>query len=107
MIRLIDADALLKEKVEIYIPPEDPEETWCFGANIEVIHIEDVKDAPTIDAEPVKQGRWAQTKYYTEYICTCCQNIVYIPCTKAGGISFNYCPYCGAKMDGRVALDET
>lgn len=52
-MRLIDADELLKEKTELYIPPEDPEETWCFGASIEVIHIEDVNKAPTIDAAPV------------------------------------------------------
>jgi hypothetical protein len=52
-MRLVDADELLKEKTEIYIPPEDPEETWCFEASIEVIHVEDVNKALTIDAVPV------------------------------------------------------
>ncbi len=61
-----------------------------------------MEDAPTIDAVPVVHGRWInRTKnirglYDYRYDCSVCQHIFWY-----GGIeTFNYCPECGAKMDG-------
>ena len=93
---LIDANELLKEKVEIYIPPEDPEETWCFGENIEVIYVEDVKNAPAIEAEPVKHGRWKECGY--KWRCSSCGVLMDIDGTPKENL-LNYCPNCVAKMD--------
>ena len=99
-MRLIDADALLKKKDEIYIPPEDPEETWCFGANIEVIHIDDVKDATTIDPEELRpKGRW---KYKWDAEKDPKRLFVRIVCSECNlhtGQRSNYCPNCGARME--------
>lgn len=39
---------------------------------------------------PVKHGRW--TKLGDDMECSCCWGIVEI-------LNYNYCPYCGAKMD--------
>ena len=61
-----------------------------------------VYDAPTVDAVEVVHGRWIdRTKnvrgYYDyRYDCSVCEHIFW-----HGGIeNFNYCPICGAKMDG-------
>ncbi len=49
---------------------------------------------PTIDAEPVRHGRWiAQDNTYTRYMCSECES-------KNHGGHEKYCPNCGAKMDG-------
>ena len=56
---------------------------------------------PTIEAEPVKHGRWQKPQRhgvisYDEHAyaeCSCCHKSQYL----ARGM--NYCPFCGAKMD--------
>ena len=50
---------------------------------------------PTIEAEPVRHGRWIKIE----------PNVTQFrrKCSKCGGIVHavsDFCPYCGAKMDG-------
>lgn len=67
-----------------------------------VVDLEDVQNAPAVDAEPVRHGRWINKTepQYAElemrFDCSVCHHIFY-----AGGVeTFRYCPWCGAKMDG-------
>ena len=82
MARLIDADALIKEAYT-----ED-----AYG----YVDAKQIADAPTVDASPVRHGRWKCKK----------------PCPVCGEDRFKgldadiwadweppYCPNCGAKMD--------
>ena len=61
--------------------------------------IDRIKAAPAVDAVPVVHGRWLHVKerrLFGEeyYLCSRCK-------TRNGMmIDFNYCPNCGAKMDG-------
>lgn len=55
-----------------------------------------VMDAPTIEAEPVRHGQWVDNGIPESVLSKCSEcGIVY------GSSSFNYCPNCGAKMDGK------
>lgn len=52
-------------------------------------------DAPAVDAEPVRHGKWV---YHDDDM------MPYKSCSLCGCEAFdlqgaNYCPYCGAKMD--------
>lgn len=61
-----------------------------------------IKNAPTIEAEPVRHGRWIEPEEYTghtEWHCSYCGDVV---CTICGYPSANYCPNCGAKMRGEA-----
>lgn len=89
-MRLIDADSL--ETHEIY------EGEW-----VRVVYADDIDNAPTIDAEPVRHGRWIERKSYPGVACYCSecnyknygrpyQNTYFI-------VPYNFCPNCGAKMD--------
>ena len=49
-----------------------------------------IDEAPTVDAVEVVHGRWEQLTLGA--ICRCCNNW--------NNRSSNYCPNCGAKMDG-------
>ena len=63
-----------------------------------------IETMPAIDAEPVRHGRWkAANRRGTlcdTYVCSECGNMV----MQAEGYTYsctcNYCPNCGARMDG-------
>ena len=64
--------------------------------------IDAVDNAPTV-AEPVRHGEWENVDRMCSaifYRCSCCKGVVDI----SGGMFednyYNYCPHCGAKMDG-------
>lgn len=93
MSRYIDADKLCKDRVE-----NDP---VVIAAKCE----------PTADVEPVRHGHWKHE--ITEIGIPKLHYIVCSKCLKGynhvdvfwlhggTGESFNYCPQCGAKMDGK------
>lgn len=85
-MRLIDADRL-KRQVE--------GRSWrAKGKMVELID-----DSPTIEAEPVKHGRWYRPEGWPKKTykrkCTHCQGVAYF----CGNGDYMYCPNCGAKMD--------
>lgn len=53
---------------------------------------------PTVDAVPVKHGRWIDHK--DEHQCSECKEITIVDFYVWKNVQFDYCPYCGAKMDG-------
>lgn len=64
--------------------------------------LDDVKDAPTVDAKPVVHGHWkfGCGGYYNGILQVDlwdCSN-----CGESCEYDFKYCPYCGAKMDGNT-----
>lgn len=80
-MRLIDADALLEKE--------------CCGR----ISGNDVRNAPTIDAEPVRHGQLISTgtdELYCEWgDCTVCGS--------DNRINSKFCNNCGAKIEGVVS----
>jgi hypothetical protein len=51
-----------------------------------------VRKHPTIDAVPVVHGRWVYRKSWDKLVCS--------NCSLESDRSWNYCPNCGARMDG-------
>lgn len=83
-MRLIDANALANY------------------ANNQIVGItaNDIMRFPTVDARPVKHGRWSNQMLFDDgfggarvgYICSACKK--YVP------FKGNFCGECGARMDG-------
>ena len=75
---------------------------------------EELSEQPSAEAEPVRHGLWMPV-YESEmtgwnpafagrdpiggYICSACKEEAVYDCNDKFVLS-NYCPYCGAKMDG-------
>ena len=60
-----------------------------------------LENAPTVDAVEVVHGRWVQIGYdkaLDRITCSCCKDYWNIEDNQTQ--YFNYCPNCGAKMDG-------
>lgn len=104
-MRLIDADGSYTLNAS-----DNTDYSLCFGGGIISVidkhgHIACeffADDAPTIDAEPVRHGRWieAHDNDGLDYECSnqkCKCRISYNGAKVSG--DFNYCPNCGAKMD--------
>ena len=60
------------------------------------------EDAPAADVAPVVHGRWeTHPQHYGFDRCSVCHDCI-IANDWADGLKWNYCPNCGAKMDGEV-----
>lgn len=86
-MRLIDADNLI-------------EECYKDGAYGYVDALQ-IAIAPTIDAVPVKHGRWIHTDYALHWTAKDeCSECTYHACDRNDLSYYNYCPNCGADMRG-------
>ena len=95
-MRLIDADAAI-EVVHKWL--EDV--LYISSTADEVTVFKRLRTMPTVDAEPVRHGRWVKLdlhKGMTDHKCTACGMEVYVP-TSWGEPLYGYCPVCGARMD--------
>lgn len=96
-MRCIDADALIRKhcKAECGCKREECgltyEKDGCDGC----LFVTEIENATTVDAEPVRHGRWCQDEEKTIVLCSECLFM-----KKFRSSQPNYCPNCGAKMDG-------
>lgn len=86
-MELIDRDALIKEA--------------CAEGAYGYVDAEQIADAPTIDAVPVRHGKIIETieNGRMKRVFSCCgEDFTKLTCW----MTPNYCPNCGAKMEGWV-----
>ena len=83
-MRLIDADALLKHKTDH-----------------ETISTHLIYNAPTVDAVPVRHGKWIYGNDFHWYTASCnkCGYQRRTDIKADGWNQWRYCPNCGARMD--------
>lgn len=93
-MRLIDADEL--KKVGLFNGKWDREngnEHFMYG--VECV-IDFINNLPTIEAEPVKHGKWEEMRNaYGEL-----EGWIHAECGREVKCMENFCPNCGARMDG-------
>lgn len=115
MTRLIDADALIEDlEYDVELNARALDDTdLSLGINREIVQfdkdckqnaVDMLKKAPTVDAEPVRHGKWIPKmiiiggrKHFYGMICSVCGEYA----LEAEGDEFltDYCYNCGAKMD--------
>ena len=90
MARLIDADAITKNTIVDFVG-----ENGGFISHGDVLWL--ISKQPTIEAEPVKHGKWEE--FDCEYGGIPTKGYV---CSECGRTEANKEPYChcGARMDG-------
>ena len=84
---LISRKALLEKAWEA--------DTQC--GYVQVVDVGDIEDATAVDAAPVVHGRWIFNQEQWTWDCTNCKGWV------GSGVrirGYEYCPNCGAKMNG-------
>lgn len=93
-MRLIDADKFIEY---LGLDAENSREE-NLG---EIVTLEDFDRQETVDAEPVRHGRWDDVSDYcdTIYRCSACSEEFTLIEGMPQDNLYNYCPHCGAKMD--------
>lgn len=59
-----------------------------------------IEKQPASDVQEVKHGQWEEERLVSgeiKYTCSKCGQVF-----QGESLDFNYCPNCGAKMDGKV-----
>lgn len=64
---------------------------WSDAMNI-------VEEAPAVDAAPVVHGQWIDHK--DEHQCSVCKEFTFVDSYVWVQLRYDFCPNCGAKMDG-------
>ena len=74
---------------------------WA-GDSVAGIRRIDLSYLPTIEAEPVRHGRWeCEFETYGKLRCSVCKKEALLETANdALYATSNYCPHCGCKMDG-------
>ena len=114
-VRLIDANALIKQIEGTHCKDCDSYNGAMCRACQWMDAMDYIEDAPTVDAQPVKHGHWSECwrdpgRNVISVICSACDDasLAYLPkrdlsvedVPKKIYIQMPYCPKCCAKMDG-------
>ena len=59
-----------------------------------------LREAPTIDVAPVKHGQWVSVPHKLARVCSVCNRDEPYKFADIDADVYDYCPNCGAKMDG-------
>lgn len=108
-MRLIDPKMSL-DTIKSYIEVWDCKGCLPYGeTQHNVMAVDDLQYLPTIEAEPVRHGRWKGwttskfTGKYKDYDEPEFKDYIYYTCSECyrkSAIQELYCPQCGARMDG-------
>lgn len=96
-------DVLKKAKSSISVPTDNE---WDCGYNTAMAEMQEfIKQLPAADVQPVKHGYWEEVTAYcgwgdTHYRCSVCGEEWYLEDGKPKDNNMNFCPRCGARMDG-------
>lgn len=100
-MRLIDADAI-RERLSKKLNSETVTgygKGFVHGA-LSVLNSEGIDAKPVIHAKWIKYENHIYDEYY--YSCSACDNDWVCIEGSPEDNNMNYCPYCGAKMDGEA-----
>lgn len=86
------ANLIARIKYYVTHTPKDKGENYAYS-----VMLNEILNRPSADVVPVVHGRWEQTEAPFMNECEDCPVCGY---RTVWGHRFNYCPNCGAKMDG-------
>ena len=71
-----------------------------WSCKVQAVAVEDIQNIPAADVAPVRHGEWANEE--TAVTCTACGRSYDTDFEIKRNVirDFDYCPNCGAKMDG-------
>lgn len=96
-MRLIDADALIKKLAETGSKLAFNDRAVFLVVSMLIANPSEI---PTVDAEPVHHAKWLVNEKMRWIICSACLSHIPVVAGWCMDAHINYCPNCGARMDG-------
>lgn len=90
---LISRSALIKRRRKVVEYDEAG-----FSVDYFAVSVEEINNAPTVEAKPVVHGKWIYNGFSEAWICSECRDGYKDQPTIMGSPLFDYCPICGADM---------
>lgn len=91
--KYIDANELIENLEASCMPVHEKGISGCLGDNKSIADV--INNQPAEDVQEVRHGEW---KPWDEmFRCSVCNDMAVL---KGQANFFNYCPNCGARMDG-------
>ena len=75
-----------------------------MGKDAAGVAVRIIEDLPSADVEPVRHGHWEQDGHHIR--CSECGTYFCITDREGDSFPINYCPCCGARMDGEEQENE-
>lgn len=98
-MRPIDAERLKDSIKKLEAESPDIKTARIIDRTIQEIFPQIIDDEPTIEAEPVKHGRWIHYAGMNSK-CSCCGTYFPVAEFEQRPFDVNFCIHCGARMDG-------
>lgn len=105
-MRLIDADALLQTLSDLCCADNNVKTRNIIDLTLHDLMPQIISDEPTVDAQPVKHGRWEWEPgcVGTTAKCSVCglspMGFYSLPTIQIGRLpEYPFCPKCGARME--------
>lgn len=101
-MRLIDADAFRAIMYQKCMVEDSEDQRWDCGCWIRYRLFEKtLEDAPAVEVEPVRHGKWIEEPYSggTYWECSVCGYAWDLNAGAPSDNHMNYCPNCGARME--------
>lgn len=97
-MRLINADEIQYAK-DWVVTDRIPKVGGYNAKAIYRVTKEEIDAMPTVDAVPVRHGRWMQAPHKRARFCSCCYSDEPYKFADDDVNVFDFCPHCGARMD--------
>ncbi len=101
MAKYIDADALKEQRPENLNPTHIDHDVAQYDKGWNACNeywFDLIEQMPAADVEPVRHEKWIETFHNDLWFCSNCK--LAIDDLMVPGRHYNFCPRCGAKMDG-------
>lgn len=91
--KYIDANELIENLEASCMPIHEKGISGCLGDNKSIVDV--INDQPAAEVQEVRHGKWEQENEIFK-----CSECAYAFENEGYQHFFNYCPNCGARMDG-------